>query len=144
VLTADQFGGVYTAWTFNSPWLTNYLVFDASGATGRQFLTGAISPGESNGPDAAHQAAKAGGYFDQFYAYPAGVPQSEITFAAAKTLIFAVPDNILSGNTSGLSALVARVSPSDTSAVPEPASLALAGIGLGCLAVRARRRPRGE
>jgi hypothetical protein len=49
-LTASQLATIFTAWTFNSPFITNYLVFDVAAATDAsrsQLYAGAISPAVS-------------------------------------------------------------------------------------------------
>jgi hypothetical protein len=45
-LTAGQLSQIFMAWTFNSPWVTDYLVFDSSAATNAsvpQLFDGAFS-----------------------------------------------------------------------------------------------------
>lgn len=46
-LTAAQLGQMFTTWTYNSPWVMDYFVFDAAGAAAikvPQIFAGAIRP----------------------------------------------------------------------------------------------------
>jgi hypothetical protein len=62
-----------------------------------------------------------------------------VTFATPETLIFAVPDFLLSDNHGGISVLVAPVQIAGPSA-PEPASYVLIAAGIGALGLWRRRR----
>ncbi len=138
-LSSAQLSQLYTAWTYNSPWVTDYLAFDSSALTNSseyQLFTGAVVPladypGFPNAT-AAYGAAKAGGYFDQIVSgvggRHGGTVSSTYTFSSAETLVFAVPDNILSDNAGGISVLISPVVTPPASA-PEPGSLLLLSIG---------------
>lgn len=123
-LTSGQLSQIFTAWTYNSPWVTDYLVFDGSAATNTgvaQLFDGAFS--NTNGtwfnyPDAgsAYAAAVAGG-FDNLVR--PGLPNGRNglvfadtwTFTNTETLIFAVPDYYLGDNAGGVSVLIAPAGP---------------------------------
>lgn len=144
-LTSAQRSQLFTSWTFNSPWVTDYFVFDSS-AVGNpsqpQLFAGAISPNPQSfgNPQAAYNAAKANGYSDRLMTGPGGRTNGteafEYTLTQTQTLIFVVPDNGLGDNGGGLSVAVR------TQAVPEPASLA--ALALGGLALVRRRRARRD
>jgi large repetitive protein len=123
-LTQAQLNSMWTAWTYNSPWLTDYLVFDSAAASNSsltQLFSGAAgSPGTSDAASAYADAVN--GYtanstffppFDNNLAltYRNATPQQTITFPLSgtgpETLIFAVPDNGLSDNQGGVSVLIA-------------------------------------
>ena len=115
-LTQAQLGSLYTAWTYNSPWTTNYVVFDSSAATNSnesQLFDG--SPDLTNYGDAqsAYNAAVAGGYANEIRTGPLGrdgtVFTTSYTVAADTTLVFAVPDYGLSDNAGGVSVIVQTV-----------------------------------
>src|SRR6478609_301075 len=59
-LTAGQLGQIFTAWTYNSPWITDYFVFDAAGASNPSvpdIFAGAIRPsGLASGTGSATEA----------------------------------------------------------------------------------------
>ena len=71
-LTSGQLSQIFTAWTYNSPWVADYLVFDSSAATNAsvaQMFDGAFS--NTNGTwttygsaVAAYTAAITGGFYD--------------------------------------------------------------------------------
>jgi hypothetical protein len=132
-LTAGQLGQIFTAWTFNAPWITTYLVFDAAAATNAnlsQLFAGAVSPAIASNATAAYNAAINGGYFDQIVlgATNSGNVQTTFQFTQAETLIFAIPDNILSDNTGGVSVLISPATAGPTA--PEPATLLMASASL--------------
>ncbi len=140
-LTPTDLSQIYTAWTYNSPWITDYLVFDiaaASSGSVPQLFDGAPGPGFSSAA-AAYSDAVANGYCNLIRPGPLGrkgtILSSDYTFTSATTLIFAVPDYGLYDNGGGISVVVAPV--------PEPTTaflvLAFAGIGL----VARKRRQRG-
>jgi hypothetical protein len=122
-LTTNQLGQIYTAWTFNSPWLTDYLVFDSSAATNSsvaQLFDGAFS--NTNGTwtfysDAAtaYNAAITDGFYNLIRTGSEGrdglVFATNYTFASTETLIFAVPDYGLGDNAGGVSVLIAPSTP---------------------------------
>lgn len=139
-LTAPDLSSIYTSWSYNSPFLTNYLVFDAAtvaqNANAGELLYGARTPPSLDSSvfsaSTAYADAISGGWYDTFFA---GGPndlnnptnaQTTYNFAAGQTLIFAIPDADLGDNQGGISVLVAPV--------PEPASLTslvLGAVGLG-------------
>lgn len=117
-LTAAQTSQIYSAWTYNSPWVTDYLVFDSSAATNSsvpQLFDGAFS--NTNGTwytyvsaASAYSAAITGGFYNLIRSGPGGrngtVFQNSYTFASTTTLIFAVPDYYLPDNSGGVSVLI--------------------------------------
>jgi hypothetical protein len=146
-LTAGQLSQIFTAWTFNAPWITDYLVFDSAAATNpalSQIFTGAVSPAGASNAAAAYNAAISGGYFDQIIlgAINSGNVQTQFQFTQPETLIFAVPDNILSDNNGGVSVLISPAS--TTVGTPEPASLLVTAAGIAALAFVRRRRSRQD
>jgi hypothetical protein len=148
-LTAPQLATVNTAWTFNSPFITDYLVFDVAAATNTalsQILAGSISPSAGSGSAAAAYAlAKTNGFFNQLIIgdIASGSKVTQFTFSAAETLIFAIPDNLLSDNGGGVSVLI---SPAATApaATPEPAAIFLMLAGLCGIYVLQNRRAAGD
>ena len=143
-LTAPQISSIFTAWTFNAPWVTDYLVFDSTAATDfskSQLLAGAISPSGTVSAITAYNAAISGGYFNQVIIGDilAGSKVTQFTFNAPETLIFTVPDNVLSDNTSGVSVLISPVAQAG-GAVPEPGSVSLMLAGVAALYLKRRSR----
>jgi hypothetical protein len=138
VLTAAQLAQIYTAWTYNSPWVTDYLVFDSSAVTNSseyQLFAGAVTPvadypgfADAN---TAYNTAKTSGYFNQIVSgvggRHGGTVSNTYTFSSAETLIFSVPDYLLSDNAGGVSVLI---SPTAASRTPEPASFLLIAVGV--------------
>jgi len=126
-LTAGQSNQIYTGWTFNSPWVTDYLVFDSAAATNHalpQIFDGAYS--NTNGSPAgwltfgnaaaAYNAAIIDGFYNLLRTSSSGGRDStnnltSYTFTSTNTLIFAIPDYALSDNAGGVSVLV---SPANT------------------------------
>ncbi len=109
-LTLAQTNQIYTAWTYNSPWILDYLVFDGSAATNAsvpQFFDGAQDIGYGNAI-AAYTNAFLRGTYNQLHT--AGRLGTNIaityTFTNTTTLIFVVPDNALGDNAGGVSVLV--------------------------------------
>ena len=119
----------YTAWSYNTPFITNYLVFLSTDLT-HELFDGAVS-------DAVIRTT-AQSAFNATVA--AGNDKTTFTFATPVTLLFAVPDNVLADNQAGVSV---RVQPGAVNAIPEPASAALfaGGVGATLLAIRRRLRP---
>jgi hypothetical protein len=116
-LTAGQLGQIFTAWTFNSPWIEDYFVFDSAGATNfsvPQIFAGAIRPaGLNGGTGSATEAfdfAVANHYDNVIVKQPGGrvtgLRTTQYTFTTSETLTFAIPDNILSDNNGGVSVLI--------------------------------------
>ncbi len=119
-LTAGQLSQIFTAWTYNSPWITDYFVFDSAGATNfsvPQIFAGAIRPsGLTGGTGSATEAfnlATTYEFDDVIVKQPGGritgVRTTLYTFTAPETLTFAVPDNILSDNNGGISVVISQV-----------------------------------
>jgi hypothetical protein len=123
-LIASQASQIFTGWTYNSPWATDYLVFDSAAATNGtlpQLFDGAFS--NTNGTwytygsaAAAYQAAISGGFYNLIRTGSDGrnglngqngtLFRTSYTFASATTLIFAVPDYYLPDNNGGVSVLI--------------------------------------
>ena len=69
-LTPTELSQIGGAWTYNSPWATDYLAFDSSAATEagqHQLFTGAVTDNGYGYADAAtaYQEAITKGYYDQ-------------------------------------------------------------------------------
>jgi hypothetical protein len=124
-LTPQQTNEIYTAWTFNAPWATDYLVFDSAAATNAslpQLFDGAFSNTNggasnwhfySNATD-AYNAAISQGYADLLRTSVTGGRDSttfttSYVFNSPATLIFVIPDNGLFDNSGGVSVLVTPV-----------------------------------
>jgi hypothetical protein len=118
-LTTGQLGQMFTAWTYNSPWITDYFVFDGAGASNfsvPQIFAGAIRPaGLGGGTGSATEAfnfAVTNNYDDIIVKQPggrvSGVRTTQYSFSTTETLTFAIPDNILSDNNGGLSVVISR------------------------------------
>ena len=126
-LTAAQTNQIYTAWTFNSPWVTDYLVFDSPAATNAaipQLFDGAFSNlkgGNDNfilysTPSNAYSGAISGGFYNLIRTAATGGRDStndvtSYTFTSTNTLIFAVPDPGVGDNLGGVSVLVSPQPP---------------------------------
>ncbi len=112
-LTTDQTNQIFSSWTYNSPWITDYLVFDGAAAMNTslaQLFDGSPDPSSYDSSTAAYNSAVAGGYYDRIRTGPAGragtVFTNAYTFSTAETLAFAVPDNALGDNHGGVSVLI--------------------------------------
>jgi hypothetical protein len=109
-LTSGQTNQIYTAWTYNSPWILDYLVFDASALTNfsvPQFFDGAQDVGYGNAIAAYTNAFLRGTYNQLHTSGRLGTNISTIyTFTNTTTLVFVVPDYDLSDNGGGVSVLV--------------------------------------
>ncbi|MDE3068168.1 MAG: hypothetical protein KGJ60_11535 [Verrucomicrobiota bacterium] len=116
-LTAAQTNQIYTAWTYNSPWIEDYLVFDSAAATNSslaQIFDGDPEwPPYGNATD-AYSATVTNGTYDQIRVGPLGRDSTNIvysyTFTNAETLIFVVPDYALGDNAGGVSVVISPVS----------------------------------
>ena len=126
-LTPVQTNQIYTAWTFNSPWATDYLVFDGAAATNKslpQLFDGAFS--NTNGgantwhfyanPVDAYNASISNGFASLLRTAATGGRDSTndisaYAFASTTTLIFAISDNGLGDNAGGVSVLVSLLVP---------------------------------
>lgn len=137
-LTSLQTNQIFTGWTFNSPWTTDYLVFDSAAVTNKllpQLFDGAFS--NTNGgsaswtfypdPLAAYRAAISNGFAGLLRTGASGGRNStdvvtSYTFPSATTLVFAVPDNGLFDNQGGVSVLVSPLAgPTGPALTIEPA-----------------------
>jgi hypothetical protein len=125
-LTTGETNEIYTGWTFNSPWTTDYLVFDSTATNNNsipQLFDGAFS--NTNGsaagwqffgnPTDAYNAAISQGFYNLLRTAASGGRDStnNITayaFVSTTTLIFAVPDYALGDNAGGVSVLVSQAS----------------------------------
>jgi hypothetical protein len=121
-LTTGETNEIYAGWTFNSPWATDYLVFDSSAAADNsipQLFDGAFS--NTNGGAAgwqffanaaeAYNGAVSEGFYNLLRTAASGGRDSTnnitaYTFASTTTLVFVIPDNILGDNAGGVSVLV--------------------------------------
>ena len=122
-LTAGQASQIFTAWTYNAPWVTDYLVFDGAAAANTsipQLFDGAFS--NTNGTwqtfsnaTNAYNAAISEGLYDLIRTGPAGRDGTNYstvyTVATNETLIFVVPDYALGDNAGGVSVLVSPATP---------------------------------
>jgi hypothetical protein len=118
-LAGGQLGQMFTAWTYNSPWITDYFVFDSAGASNfsvPQIFAGAIRPnGLAGGTGSATEAfnfATTNHFDDIIVKQPGGrftgARASQYGFATSEMLTFAIPDNVLSDNNGGLSVVISR------------------------------------
>jgi hypothetical protein len=129
------------AWTFNSPWTTDYMVFDSSAVTDKnepQLFSGAINAGGAtfSSAAAAYSAAIAGGYYNKIVVNGGrytGTTASQFTITAPETLIFVVPDYFLPDNNGTESVLIS--SASSGASAPEPATWGLLGAGIAAMAL---------
>lgn len=147
MLTADQLATVQTAWTFNTPWTTDYVVFDslalADPSRPQLFDGGNGTYGEGttySSQQAAYDAARDQGYYNNIRVGSRNTTnfQKTYTLTSAETLVFAVPDYYLDDNAGGVSVVV--------QAVPEPGAKTLCGLGAGTLGLvmLSRRRVRSH
>ncbi len=118
-LTSGQTSQIFTAWTYNSPWITDYLVFSSAALTNSslpQLFDGAFPIGSSVGvfygnPADAYTAAITNKFYNLIRTAATGGRDSTndvktYTFTAATTLVFAVPDYALGDNNGGVSVLI--------------------------------------
>ncbi len=147
-LTSEQLSTLYTAWTYNSPYSSQFFVFDLSAATNPsvpQLFDGAGAPAGTPAffdAQSAYNDAVNGGYAnrlrltsEQSGATPGRegtVFETSYTVTTATSLVFAIPDNGLGDNNGGLSVVV--------TAVPEPRSFVLLLTAVGLLAAGWRRQ----
>jgi hypothetical protein len=117
-LTSTQTNQIFTAWTYNSPWILDYLVFDSAALTNfslPQLFDGDPEWPPYGNPVDAYAGTLAHGTYNQIRVGPQGRDSNILTniyvFPTSETLVFVVPDNGLSDNNGGVSVLV---SPSGT------------------------------
>jgi hypothetical protein len=129
-LTSIETNQIFTAWTYNSPWITDYLVFDSAAATNNtiyQLFDGAFGVRSFNNASNAYHGMIADGYADVLRVGPLGRNSTNYvthyTFTNDATLIFVIPDNILSDNNGGVSVLVRPVVPLSITASGDSALL---------------------
>lgn len=124
-LGRTQIDSIWSAWSYNTPFITDFLVFDSSAASNSQqsqlFSVAGPSSGAADAATAYSNAVN--GYVNGnsvqvppfLNAIAVGTrdatPQNTITFPLTGTeqqnIIFAVPDNQLSDNVAGVSVLIA-------------------------------------
>jgi hypothetical protein len=122
-LTTSQTNQIFTAWTWNSPWATDYFVFGSAAETNStlpQLFDGGWTNVNVTGPfyanaAAAYAGAITNGTYNKIRTSPLGRAATVFTntcsFTNAETLIFAIPDNILGDNGGGVSVIIAPVAP---------------------------------
>ena len=119
-LTSAQRSQIYTAWTYNSPWIEDYLVFKSSALNDPnefQLFDGAPEPMSYSSADAAYNGAITSGYYNKIRQAPPGragtAPcdfQTLYTLTATTTLVFVIPDPGLFDNSGGVSVVITAVS----------------------------------
>jgi hypothetical protein len=117
-LTPGQLSQLYTAWTYNSPWIEDYVVFDGAALSNNslpQIFDGAPDPTGFGNPTAAYNDAVANHYTTLIRPGPDGRAGTTFTNSytitnASQTLVFVIPDYALSDNQGGVSILVAPLS----------------------------------
>jgi hypothetical protein len=126
-LTSAQTNQIFTAWTYNSPWVLDYLVFDAAAATNSsmaQLFDGSPEWPPYSGPDAAYQASLTNGNYNLIRYGPLGRDSTNFatsyTFQKPTSLIFVIPDNGLGDNSGGVSILVSLISVQTTNLLLNP------------------------
>ena len=126
-LTTPQLTNIFTGWTYNSPWIEAYLVFDSS-AVGSNSINQLFSGAEgstagSNAQQAYNNSISMGAYNRLFVGARNATATYTYTFTNPETLVFAVPDGGLYDNAGGVSVLISPVFPtplsiSNTSPLP--------------------------
>lgn len=131
VTNADgELGSLFNGFRFNEAttgenWAWNFLISDSAGKI--------VLYGEGAALAATAQQLAAQESVQNFVAY--------FTLTANTLLNFSVRDNAVGDNTGGISLRIAQVDPLNPAATPEPASLAMMGVGvLATVAVARRRR----
>src|SRR6185437_296130 len=113
-LTAAETNQIFSSWSYNSPWVTDYLIFGGEAATNSslpQIFDGSPDPANYNTTAEAYSASVLSGYYNVIRTGPAGRRSTTLTnsytFPSATNLIFAIPDNGLGDNHGGVSVLIA-------------------------------------
>ena len=117
-LTSAQTNQIFTGWTYNSPWIENYLVFDISASTNAsvpQLFDGDPEwPPFSNAQD-VYNASVAHGTYNQIRTGPLGrastIRTNVYSLPQTTSLIFVVPDYGLYDNGGGVSVVIAPAQP---------------------------------
>jgi uncharacterized protein (TIGR03437 family) len=138
-LTSPQLTEIWTSWTYNSPWVTPYLVFPSTAATNNS--VGQLFSGAENGPgftgdnatQLAYDYAITNGLYNELFVGTRNnaSPVTQYTFASEQTLIFAVPDNDPGDNGGGVSVLIAPLAATQLSLTGETLSAGQAGSTYG-------------
>lgn len=117
-LTTAETNQIFTAWTYNSPWIEDYLVYNSSALTNYtlpQIFDGAPDPVSFGSAQPSYNHAVANGYYNEIRTGPLGRDSTVLTnsyvFTNATTLVFAIPDYYLGDNSGGVSVLVAPANP---------------------------------
>lgn len=112
-LTSAQTNQIFTAWTYNSPWVLNYLVFPAAAATNSslpQLFDGSPEWPPYSTAGAAYAASLTNGFNDLLRVGPLGRASTNLvssyTFTNVESLVFVIPDYILTDNAGGVSVLI--------------------------------------
>jgi hypothetical protein len=149
-LTAGQLQTIYTAWSYNSPWITDYYVWDSEALIKPgtpELFAGAI---DAHIPDYySYPGASSQGFLEAGQAYWAathggvankiwlggrftGIESDSFTVLRTQTLVFGIPDYYLPDNQGGVSVII--------QSVPEPGMMLVMTGGLAGLIARRRRR----
>ncbi len=118
-LTGPQLSSMWTGWTYNTPWLDDYLVFDSSAVSNSaesQLFSGAEGVPDDgvnslNATTAYNWVIANGTYNNVYVGNRLVAPEKTYTFTFPRTLIFSIPDNAVTDNAGGVSVLIAPVSP---------------------------------
>ena len=141
-LNTAQLGTIFTAWTYNNPWITQFFVFDLSAATNPnepQLFDGADDPDSYGNAQDAYNAAVARGETNKIQIDPVHGREgtnytTTYTVTQATSLVFVIPDYALSDNTGGVSVVVTQV--------PEPRTTGWCAAAGGLLTAGWLRRRR--
>src|SRR6185437_830946 len=113
-LVQTQTNQIFSSWSYNSPWVSDYLVFGGEAATNNsmpQIFDGSPDPASYNSAAEAYSDSVISGYYNIIRTGPAGRRSTTLTnsytFPSATNLIFAIPDNGLGDNHGGVSVLIA-------------------------------------
>ena len=113
-LVQTQTNQIFSSWSYNSPWVSDYLVFGGEAATNNsmpQIFDGSPDPASYNSAAEAYSDSVISGYYNIIRIGPAGRKSTTFTnsytFPSATNLIFAIPDNGLGDNYGGVSVLIA-------------------------------------